>query len=121
MNQGIARLFVLALLAAMSPASYSQSGGIPSTDTKRTEAKGVQGGKKAQGEVHKGMGVVKKVDPAKGTVTLAHETIKSLGWPAMTMSFTIRDKALFNNLAVDKKVEFDLVQEGKDYVIIAVR
>lgn len=66
-------------------------------------------------------GVVKKVDPKAGTVTLAHEAVKSLNWPAMTMSFKVKDKMLFDKLPVDKKVEFEFVQEGKDYVVISVK
>lgn len=35
----------------------------------------------------KGMGVVKSIDAAGGKVTIAHEPIASLSWPAMTMAF----------------------------------
>jgi Cu/Ag efflux protein CusF len=39
----------------------------------------------------------------------------------MTMSFAVKDKALLNKLAVDKKVEVEFVQQGKDYVITGVK
>ncbi|MDR0634849.1 MAG: copper-binding protein, partial [Azoarcus sp.] len=32
-----------------------------------------------------GQGVVKKIDPAKQRLTLQHDPIPALGWPAMTM------------------------------------
>jgi Cu/Ag efflux protein CusF len=86
--------------------------------------KGMDMGKKqAAGAqaTHKATGVVKKVDPKAGTVTLAHEPAKSLNWSAMTMSFAVKDKALLNKLAVDKKVEVEFVQQGKDYVITGVK
>ena len=70
---------------------------------------------------HKAAGVVKKVEPAKDMVTLAHEPVKSLNLPAMTMSFVVKDKALFDKLRADKKIEFEFVQQGKDYVITAVK
>lgn len=70
---------------------------------------------------HSATGVVKKTDPARNAVTLAHGPVKSLDWPAMTMTFKVRDKALFNGLTVDRKIEFNFVQEGKDYVITAVK
>jgi Cu/Ag efflux protein CusF len=38
--------------------------------------------------------VVKAVDNAQGTVTLAHDPIKSINWPSMTMEFKVRDKTL---------------------------
>ena len=70
---------------------------------------------------HTATGVVKSVDRAKGTVTLAHGPVKSLKWPAMTMPFTVKDKALLEKLQAGKKVEFEFVQQGKDYVITAVK
>ena len=49
---------------------------------------------KAAGNTHRGSGVVKKIDSASGDITIAHEPIKTLGWPAMTMSFKARDPML---------------------------
>jgi len=76
---------------------------------------------KSAAATHKAVGVVKKVDPAKNTVTLAHEPVKSLNWPAMTMSFAVKDKALLDQLQAGKKFEFEFVQQGKDYVITTVK
>ena len=70
---------------------------------------------------HTATGVVKKVDPKAGLVTLAHEPVKSLNWPAMTMCFQVKDKMLFDKLGVGKKVEFEFSQAGKGYVLTAVR
>ncbi len=74
-----------------------------------------------EGTAHKATGVVKSVDRNKGVVTLAHEPVKSLNWPAMTMGFTVKDKMLLDKFAVDKKVEFEFVQQGKDNVITGVK
>ena len=70
---------------------------------------------------HPATGVVKKIDAAKGTVTLAHDPIKSLNWPAMTMGFQVQDKSLLDKLQPGKKIEFEFVQRGKDYVITGVK
>jgi len=70
---------------------------------------------------YKAAGVVKKLDAAKGTATIAHGPVKDLNWPAMTMAFKVKDKALLDKLAVDKKIDFTLAQEGKDYVITSVQ
>jgi Cu(I)/Ag(I) efflux system protein CusF len=78
-------------------------------------------GKASKATVHKTAGVVKAVDPSKGTVTLAHEPVKSLNWPAMTMSFAVKDKMLFDKLAVDKKVNVEFKQDGAGYVVTSVR
>ncbi len=65
-------------------------------------------------------GVVQNVDTANGTVTISHEAIKSLDWPAMTMDFTVKDKKLMAKLAKGKKVHFTFVQQHGDYVITKV-
>lgn len=66
-------------------------------------------------------GVVKTVDAANGKITLAHEAVKSLKWPAMTRGFAVNDKTLFDALAVGKKVEFEFIQQGSDYLVTAVK
>ena len=70
---------------------------------------------------HQATGVVKTVDAKAGTVTLAHDPVKSLKWPAMTMGFQVKDKALLDKLQPGKKIEFEFVQQGKDYVVTAVK
>jgi Cu(I)/Ag(I) efflux system protein CusF len=70
---------------------------------------------------HQATGVVKSVDPAKNTVMLAHDPVKSLKWPAMTMGFTVKDKALLDKLQPGKKVQFEFVQQGRNYIITSVK
>ena len=71
--------------------------------------------------VHHVAAVVQGVDAAKGSVTLSHGPVATLNWPAMTMGFKVRDKALMDRLAKDKQVEVDFVQDGSDYVVTAVK
>lgn len=77
--------------------------------------------KDAKTMTHQAVAVVKEVDAANGKVTLAHEAVKSLNWPAMTMGFAVKDKMLFDKLVVGKKIHVEFKQEGKDYVVSAVR
>ena len=70
---------------------------------------------------HKAVGVVKKADAKAGSVSLAHEPVATLKWPAMTMAFKVADKALLDKLAEGRKVEFAFEQRGKDYVITSVK
>lgn len=70
---------------------------------------------------HMAIGTVEKVDAEAGTVTLAHEPVKSLNWPAMTMDFKVRDTMLLDKFAGGKKVEFEFMQVDKDYVITGVK
>jgi Cu(I)/Ag(I) efflux system protein CusF len=79
------------------------------------------GGTSTQVKTYKAVGTVKKIDAAAGRVTLAHEAIPSLKWPAMTMGFGVKDKALFGKLAPEKKIEFEFVQQGRDYIVTSVK
>jgi Cu(I)/Ag(I) efflux system periplasmic protein CusF len=110
----LAYVIITALLipAGSVPA---QTGGMKNADMKSAPAK------KSPSTAYAASGIVKKVDAASGTVTLAHSPVKELNWPAMTMLFTVRDKALFGKLAVDRKVEFTFIQDGSDYVVTAVK
>ncbi len=67
------------------------------------------------------VGVIKAVDAEAGKVTIAHEAIKGLNWPAMTMTFMVKDKMLFDKLTKNKKVEFSVAKQGADYVVTGVK
>ena len=75
----------------------------------------------AKTAVSQGVGVVDAVDKAKGVVTLSHEPIASLGWPAMTMDFAVEDKALFKKLATGKKIQFQFMKQRNRYVVTGVK
>ncbi len=106
---------VLALLApAMAAMAQPKMDDMKSMDmTKKPAA--------TASVVHKAMGTVKKMDAKGGVVTLAHEPIKSLNWPAMTMGFKVKDKMLMDKLTDGKKVEFEFTQDDKDYVVTGVK
>jgi len=112
----IIKLLALAALTVPATLASAQSG-----DMKGMNMKSMPAEMKASAKVHKATGVVKKVDIAKGEVTLAHGPVKDLKWPAMTMGFAVKDKALFDKLVVDKKVDFEFVQEGSSHVVTSVK
>ena len=51
-------------------------------------------------------GQVKKVDTARGRVTLAHGPLSNLGMPAMTMSFKVANASWIKQMKVGDKVRF---------------
>ena len=57
---------------------------------------------------HQGTGKVVSVDLAKLRVKLAHEPIKSLGWSAMMMDFSVSDASLLDGLKAGDAVRFEL-------------
>jgi Cu(I)/Ag(I) efflux system protein CusF len=67
------------------------------------------------------VGVVEAVNSAKGIVTISHEPIKSLNWPAMTMEFVLKDKKAIAKLSKGKKIQFTFVEKHGDYVITSVK
>jgi Cu/Ag efflux protein CusF len=53
------------------------------------------------------IGVVKSIDARAGSVTIAHDPIRALGWSAMTMAFKA-DPAVLKAVAPGDKVSFTL-------------
>lgn len=116
--------------ALMTSAAFAQQkmDDMKGMDMKNMQAmgdmKGMDMSKKpaspAQGS-HHAKATVKKVDDKQSTVTLAHDPVASLNWPAMTMSFKVKDKTLLPKLVAGKRVDVEFVQEGEDYVVKSVK
>lgn len=69
---------------------------------------------------HHATGVIKGINTETSEVTLSHGPVKTLHWPAMTMTFKVKDKALLDKLSVDQKVQADFVKQGADYVVTSI-
>jgi Cu(I)/Ag(I) efflux system protein CusF len=129
------RTATLALLAALSVVVpnivFAQAGDVSKKDSsgmnmkdmdmKSMDMKSMEMNKKGTTAAHHGVGVIKDINAATGVVTLDHRPIKSLNWPAMTMGFKVNDKTLLDNIKPGNKVDFTLVQAGKDYVITSIK
>ena len=71
---------------------------------------------------HSGTGNIKEMDWARATVTIAHDPIASLNWPAMTMDFRVQDPALLRPLKPGQKVHFEIVEQpAGEYVIVRIQ
>ncbi|BDH45921.1 copper ABC transporter substrate-binding protein [Salmonella enterica subsp. enterica serovar Choleraesuis] len=58
-------------------------------------------------------GVVKAIDLKEKKITIAHEAIPAVNWPAMTMRFTfIQQDASISALKVGDRVNFSFEQQG---------
>ncbi|KFC66598.1 copper-binding protein [Massilia sp. LC238] len=108
------------MIAAMLALAVSGLGAAQAQPN-QTGMNAQQANKGAKATPHETIGTVKSVNPAAGTVTLAHGPVKSLNWPAMTMGFAVKDKDLFDKLSVGKKVDVEFVQQDSKYVITAVK
>jgi Cu/Ag efflux protein CusF len=78
---------------------------------------GMQEKNVAAGTVHRATGKVTRVDAAAGSVTIAHGPVASIKWPAMTMSFKVKDRKMLGKLKSGEKADFSFVQSGRDYTI----
>ena len=66
-----------------------------------------------------GKGVIKNLQGGK--ITLSHEPVAALNWPAMTMDFTLADGALPEGIAAGENIEFEFHQAGDAYVVTKVQ
>lgn len=107
-------LAVTLLLPATASIAQQKMDDMKGGGTGKTQAAATQ-------LTHKAIAIVKKVDATAGTVTLAHEPMKSLNWPAMTMGFKVTDRTLLDKLVEGKRVEVEFKQAGKDYLITSVK
>ena len=68
----------------------------------------------------KGTGVIQRIDPEKGVVTIKHGALQGIVAPAMTMSFLVKDKAILANLEAQQRVNFEIAHENGIYVITRI-
>jgi Cu(I)/Ag(I) efflux system protein CusF len=68
--------------------------------------------------VHPGAGTVTAV--AGNQVTIKHGPIESIGWPAMTMTFTAPDDVAAG-VQPGRDVEFSFRDDGGTYVLTSIR
>lgn len=71
----------------------------------------------AQQKFPQGQGKVVGVQAGSAEITLAHEPIPSLEWPAMTMDFRVQDGAQLRALRPGDPVRFELQLQDDEYVI----
>ena len=69
---------------------------------------------------HSGLGTVQNFDRARNEVSLKHDPIGSLNWPAMTMVFQVKDDGLFDRLRTGTRLAFEFTAEGTRYVVTSV-
>jgi len=107
------RAILAAALVLCVPITYAQTGMHGMDTHKKQDSK--------RAPAHQASGVVTKIDPGTDKVTIRHEPVPSLNWPAMTMAFKAGDKKMLQKLKPGAKIDFDFQQQGKDYVITNVR
>ena len=129
MKRTVAYSLAAFLSVFAAPLVHAQSSGMGGMEMKGMDMKddkGMKGmdmksDKKAKSQTHKGSGTVSKVDAAKGAVTIAHGPVPSMNWPAMTMTFKVKDKKMLDKVKEGGKVDFSFVQSGSDHTITEIK
>ena len=68
-----------------------------------------------------GVGTVTAVNAAAGTISLDHEPIAAISWPAMSMQFTAENPAILQGIAVGDRVSFEIRSATETSVITSVQ
>ena len=67
-------------------------------------------------------GVIENVKADQNALTISHEAIAALQWPAMTMDFQYTEQTdVIKSLKKGDKVRFSFVQRGDNYVIKGIK
>jgi Cu(I)/Ag(I) efflux system protein CusF len=106
----VASAALASLLAACSPpAPPAADRSVPAAEAPSAAAATIEG-----------VGVVTAIDSAAGTISLDHQAIAAINWPAMTMQFRAEDPAILEGVAVGDRVRFELKSATETTIVTAV-
>jgi Cu/Ag efflux protein CusF len=71
--------------------------------------------------IHIGTGQVSEIYPAEKSITIRHDPMPTLKMGAMTMPFDVEDVKLLDGIAPKQRVEFQVRQQGADYIITSIK
>ena len=101
----------LAALAACGAQEANKSGGDEAGNA-------AEAGSENAGETHSATGTVDSI--AGNQVTISHEPVQSIGWPAMTMAFTAGDPTLLNGIKAGDRVTFAFSNSGSTSTLTSI-
>ncbi len=102
-----------ALVAIAALAAAPGFAGMPNMPGMPNNAAAVKTGK--------GVGVITALDPKAAKITIKHGAIPSVGWPAMTMTFSAKPPALLKGLKVGQTVAFETRVQGATADVTAIK
>lgn len=77
------------------------------------------GATEAEPTIASATGTVDAVDPDAGKITIAHDPVESLDWPAMTMRFKATPEQIAS-VQPGQAIRFDFEASGMDGTIVAI-
>lgn len=107
-------MIVTSALVAIAPLAAAPAfAGMPNMPGMPNNATAVKTGK--------GVGVITALDLKAAKVTIKHGAIPSVGWPAMTMTFSVKPPVLLKGLKVGQTVAFDTRVQGAAADVTAIQ
>jgi Cu/Ag efflux protein CusF len=106
----------IALALMVSSAALAQIGARTPTEPGYTvplspeRAKPMEPGQSFRGEV-------RAVDKVSGIITLKHDSIGTLGVPARTMDYAVKDSSILEHVKVGDQVRFGAVLQGRSLLV----
>jgi Cu(I)/Ag(I) efflux system membrane fusion protein len=89
-------------------------GGMSAAPKPNGEAKGAV--------THRADGTIDAIDAQSGTVTISHQPVASLKWPAMTMDFALANASLVSGVKPGTPISFEFVERKPgEWVITSVK
>ncbi len=78
--------------------------------------------KKTESVVVTATGTIRSIFGEKAMISIDHDPIDDLGWPAMKMDFKVADAVLIDQLRSGQVIEFELTKQNEgDYLITAIK
>ncbi|WP_262503848.1 efflux RND transporter periplasmic adaptor subunit [Sphingosinithalassobacter sp. CS137] len=76
-------------------------------------------GEESTAQLARGTGTIQSLDAPRRRITIAHGPIPTMNWPAMTMTFGVREAAMLRGFKRGDRVDFAFpkTQQGGAYVI----
>ncbi|MDR1684836.1 MAG: copper-binding protein [Desulfovibrio sp.] len=85
-----------------------------------TTASPATGAPAASAAVYSAKGTITGLDKAAGTITLRHEAVPAVRWPAMTMTFRLEDPSAAGGLKQGDAVRFDFRNDGPTPTVVHI-
>lgn len=120
----VAALALIALAACSPKASTADSASsVEAPASAMNDMSGMSGmamDNDAGAKTGSGVGVITAIDKTGKMVTIRHDAIPAVDWPAMTMAFKAAPPTLLDGLKVGEKIKFDVKVRGSDAEVTAV-
>jgi Cu/Ag efflux protein CusF len=80
-----------------------------------------QGGEHSQLRIFATAGIVKKIDPENGIVTIFLDPVPDLKWSSMIRIFSVTDKSVFERFKVGEKLKFEFERDESNEMVIDLK